>query len=111
MIVRYDKKAWELTIFIEPHEADRSSLLMQLVLEEEWQKGTSVPNLKEDFFRELAVTRERFPVVFDYEYLEFVIRFLEETCVEQKEHGISVDTIEDFMCRVRECCPLRQTIH
>lgn len=111
MLLRYDVEAARVIISFDPNESHGCSVLMQLVWEEEWYKGTTVPNLKEAFFKRIALAKERVSITFDYEYVEFVINFLKAACEEQRNNGVNIAPIEDFIHKVSGYCPVGQTIH
>jgi len=106
MDVQFYPKNCELVISFEPTEAPDSAFLLQLVWEEEWQRGTTVPDFRNgDFFQKLASSKRKACVKFDYLYLEFIIVFLEETCIELADKGIDTTMLEQFLSSVYDYCP------
>jgi hypothetical protein len=111
MDARYNRATGSLNLCFHPWESWEVAVLMQLVWEEEWQKGTTVPDFSEDFFKQLAVSREKIPLEFDFEYLEFAIAFLEEACAKLTGSDSGMTVLEKFVLELREYCSGGQKIH
>src|SRR3989338_5740650 len=112
MEVRYNEKRGETLIIFDPREVEDSAFLLQMVWEEEWRRGTTVPNLRDvKFFRGLAAAIRKALVKFDYLYLEFVIVFLEESCIEFAEKGLDTLELEVGLKKMIESCPMEEIIH
>ena len=111
MDARYDRATGSLSLCFSPSVSWEVAVLMQLVWEEEWQKGTTVPDLSEDYFKQLAVAKEYIPLEFDFEYLTFVIAFLEEVCVQSVCNDVDAMILEKFLLNLRDLCSVGQTIH
>jgi hypothetical protein len=108
---RYNSKSGNISIIFTPVEAKELSLIMEMVIEEEWEKGTSVPDLKKDFFRNLETSAENTRIDFDFEYLKFCIVFLAEVHDEMVENEIDAGELRDFLTNMYKICPFNHTIH
>ncbi|OHA83409.1 MAG: hypothetical protein A2937_03765 [Candidatus Yonathbacteria bacterium RIFCSPLOWO2_01_FULL_47_33b] len=105
MDARYDRATRSLFLAFTPLEADEAAVLMQLVWEDEWQKGTTVPDYSDDFFKQIAVSREKIPVELEFEFQEFAIVFLEEACARLLINDATIAELKKFLVE------LRQTVH
>lgn len=110
MDAHFDPKECRTTISFLPKEADRLSVLMQLVIEEEKKKGTRIPHLENSFFIDLATTKVKFSVEFDFESLPFIIAYLDEVINEMQENGGDATDLNDFVGKIFEFCPEAHTL-
>ena len=106
----YDRETGSLSLCFRPGESWEAAVLMQLVWEDEWRKGTIVPDYSEDFFGKLARAREETPIAIDFEYLEFAIAFLTEACTELTETDASMIALEKFVIELSALCSAGKTI-
>lgn len=111
MDVRYDSTNGDLTIVFAPVEARELALLMELVFEDEGGKGTHVPDLQKDFFREFATSKEKIRIDFEFEYLEFCIAFLVEVYEEMVDHGADATELRQFLGKVSRVCSAGHVMH
>lgn len=111
MDAQYSRATGSLDLCFQPDESLEAATLLQLVWEEEWQKGTLVPDYSLDFFKELAVATKRTPVKFEFEFLEFAIAFLEEAIIQIPSSPADVDILANFLLELRDYCPAKQTVH
>lgn len=110
MNLRYYRNEGSIVISFDPAEMQDSLLLMELVWEDEWYRGTKVPDWRGDFFRSLATSSMKPQIKFDYQFLEFAIVFLEETCMEWANKGVDTLMLEKFLDEITEFCPAGHTI-
>ncbi len=94
-----------LVLVIDPQESDRSAVLMELIFEEEKQRGVRVPDMPKNFFTDMAAAKQKFRVEFGFEYLGPVLAFLEESCFEMAAREIdptkvarALDKIGQWRC-------------
>lgn len=106
----YNKATGGLSLCFTPLESDEAAVLMQLVWEEQWEKGTTVPDFNEDFFRQLATSTEKIPIEFDFEYLGFVIAFLEESYAQSTDNNANAKELRKFLLELREYCRADKTM-
>lgn len=111
MKVKYDAKKGGLTIVFAPVEIEELALLMELVFEDEWKRGTCVPDFRKDFFREVAVSKEKVRIDFDFIYLEFCIAFLAEVHDEMLDEGVDTTELGQFLGKVSWLCPSGHVVH
>lgn len=112
MDVKYEVEGkGSIVIALDPREVANSAILMQLVLEEEGRKGTLVPDLKNDFFENLAKAEKKVHIKFDYEYFPFAITFLEEMCGEWGKAGGNTHGLEKFLDELFQYCSVGHTLH
>lgn len=111
METKFDVKNGNMMLCFEPRETDSLAILMQLVLEEQEEKGKCIPHLEKDFFKRFATSLTPFRVEFGFKYLDFVLIFLEETLVVMEDSGADTTILCNFMRSVEGFCVKRQTVH
>lgn len=111
MDVRYNPLEGDLTICFNPRDAESLALLMELVIEEEKERGTHVPNFDKDFFEKFSTSREKFSIKFGFEHLEFGVIFLEEVCEEMIDEGSDPTMLEHFLDEVAPYCTDNAVLH
>lgn len=100
-----------LIICFRPREAEKFALLMELVFEEERERGTFVPTFEEDFFEKLAKSEEEISIEFPFQFLEVGIIFLEEIYLEMLEDDCDTSVIEHFLDRISPLCGDNSVLH
>lgn len=111
MDVRYNSENGNLSISFTPVETREFALLMELVFEDEWERGTCVPDLNKEFFRTFATSIEKVKIDFDFDYLEFCLVFLEEVYYKMLDDGVDSAELGSFLSEVSEFCSAGGTIH
>ncbi|HAT68330.1 MAG: hypothetical protein A2481_02680 [Candidatus Yonathbacteria bacterium RIFOXYC2_FULL_47_9] len=111
METKFDVRNGNLMLCFDPRETDSLAILMQLVLEEQEEKGKCTPRLEKDFFKNFAASLTPFHVEFGFEYLDFAIIFLEETLVIMEDSGADTTILWNFLSSIREYRVEGQTIH
>ncbi len=106
----YDRATGSLSLCFMPSESWEAAVLMQLVWEDEWRKGTMVPDYSKDFFGKLATAREETPIEIDFEFLEFAIAFLKEACTELTESDAGMVALEKFVVELSALCSAGKTM-
>lgn len=106
----YDRATGSLSLCFTPNESWEAAVLMQLVWEDEWRKGTIVPDYSKEFFGKLAIAKEETPIEIDFEFLEFAIAFLKEACTELTESDAGMIALEKFVIELSGLCSAGKTI-
>lgn len=99
-------------ISFEKEEVVNSASLMRFIWEEELERGTLVPDRRRhDFIKMLATAKEKHFVKFDFQYLEFVVVFLQNVCAEMYMDGCDTTKLENFLLDVNNFRTARETMH
>lgn len=106
----YDRATGSLSLCFPPSQSFEAAVLMQLVWEEEWKKGTLVPDYGKDFFDKLAIAKGETPIAIEFEFLEFAIAFLKEACTELTESDAGMTALEKFVVELSGLCSAGKTI-
>ena len=78
MDLKFSSSVGILTLCFNPSETVRASVLMQSLFEDEKERGNSVPNFGQDFFKDFASAEDGVNIVFNFKYLGLALRFIEE---------------------------------
>lgn len=111
MDARCNTATGSLNLCMDPEESWNLSVLLQLVSEEERKKGTPVPDFEKDFFEQIAVSRKKISLDFNFEHSKFVIAFLEEVCTQMADNDANITELKKFLSDLCGYYIARQTIH
>lgn len=114
MDANFSSSKCNLTLCFKPHETNDAALCMQLLFEEEKDKGRSVPTFEKNFFKKFADATEPIRLVFEFDDLGFAISFIEEVIDKTYEYdGNSehVVMLVQFLNELEQWYPGYHTIH
>lgn len=93
----YDETTGNLRIWFHPDESEEGAVLLQLVMEEQQERGEDVPLLSSSFFRDIATARQTFPIDFGFKYLGFVLLVIKEAVKVGQECEVDTFDLEQFV--------------
>jgi hypothetical protein len=102
MDILFNQEKGEVSISFEPFMEEDSIFLMQLVHEEEWKRGTSVPDIGTPFFERLSAAKGKRKVTFSHDYLEFIVVFLGELLIQRLNEGIDTSALEMLLIQIEK---------
>jgi len=100
MEATFNSEEGKLVLCFKPDETDEASIHLQLLFEDEKNKGHSVPNFGKDFFINLATSKKKARVVFTFKHLGVAICFIDEILDRTIDDGEYVETLGRFLDEV-----------